>query len=113
MMLIMAFKKVPETLTDSILEKMHAPAKTDDPIITVDKLTEADGFMFGIPTRFGTMPGKLCTMYTNRICYNNAVLAQWRSFLDATGRLWASGALAGKFCGTFFSSASQHGYVKT
>ena len=60
------FQKVPETLSDSILEKMHAPAKTDDPIITVDKLTEADGFMFGIPTRFGTMPGNpftLCSVH--------------------------------------------------
>lgn len=62
-MLIMGIPKVPETLSDSILEKMHAPAKTDDPIITVDKLTEADGFMFGIPTRFGTMPGNLFAFY--------------------------------------------------
>ena len=35
--------------------------------------------------------------------------AQLKSFLDATGGLWASGALAGKFAGTFFSTASQHG----
>lgn len=35
--------------------------------------------------------------------------AQWKSFLDATGQLWASGALAGKFAGIFFSTASQHG----
>lgn len=32
-------------------------------------------------------------------------------FLDATGQLWAAGGLAGKFAGTFFSTASQHGYV--
>ena len=45
----------------------------------------------GVPTRFGTFP------------------AQMKSFLDATGALWATGALAGKFAGTFFSTASQHG----
>ncbi|KAI7886064.1 NAD(P)H:quinone oxidoreductase, type IV [Lichtheimia hyalospora FSU 10163] len=83
--------QVPETLSEDILEKMHAPPKSDDPVITVDKLKEADGFMLGIPTRFGSMP------------------AQWKSFLDATGQLWASGALAGKFAGIFFSTASQHG----
>jgi hypothetical protein len=27
--------------------------------------------------------------------------------LDATGKLWATGALSGKFAGTFFSTASQ------
>lgn len=37
------------------------------------------------------------------------MIAQWKSFLDATGQLWASGALAGKFAGIFFSTASQHG----
>lgn len=74
---------------------MHAPAKPDVPVITVDDLKEADGFLFGIPTRFGTMP------------------AQIKSFLDATGGLWANGTLAGKFAGTFFSTASQHGGQET
>ncbi|KAI8976921.1 NAD(P)H:quinone oxidoreductase, type IV [Pilobolus umbonatus] len=87
--------QVPETLSDEILTKMHAPPKPDVPIITVNDLTEADGVIFGIPTRFGTMP------------------AQIKSFLDATGGLWASGALAGKFAGTFFSTASQHGGQET
>lgn len=36
-----------------------------------------------------------------------------KSFLDATGALWATGALSGKFVGTFFSSASQHGGQET
>lgn len=51
--------------------------------------------LLGIPTRFGTLP------------------AQMKSFLDATGSHWATGALAGKFVGTFFSSASQHGGQET
>lgn len=86
---------VQETLSDDILQKMHAPAKPDLPIITVDQLTEADGIIFGIPTRFGTMP------------------AQLKALLDATGKLWATGALAGKFAGTFFCTASQHGGQET
>ncbi|KAI7857543.1 flavoprotein-like protein [Circinella umbellata] len=87
--------QVPETLDDAILEKMHAPAKPDVPIITADKLKEADGFLFGLPTRFGIFP------------------AQIKSFLDSTGGLWSTGALAGKFAGTFFSTASQHGGQET
>ncbi|KAI7896381.1 flavoprotein-like protein [Mucor mucedo] len=87
--------QVPETLPEEILVKMQAPPKPDVPVITVDDLSEADGFLFGVPTRFGTMP------------------AQIKSFLDATGGLWASGALAGKFAGTFFSTASQHGGQET
>jgi NAD(P)H dehydrogenase (quinone) len=33
--------------------------------------------------------------------------------LDATGKLWANGSLAGKFAGTFFCTASQHGGQET
>ncbi|KAI9020689.1 flavoprotein-like protein, partial [Phycomyces nitens] len=46
-------------------------------------------------TRFGTMP------------------AQIKTFLDATGQLWATGTLAGKFVGTFFSTAAQSGGQET
>jgi NAD(P)H dehydrogenase (quinone) len=87
--------QVPELLSDEILTKMHAPAKPDVPVITTAQLTEADGFLFGIPTRFGTMP------------------SQMKAFLDATGGLWASGGLAGKFAGTFFSTGCQHGGQET
>lgn len=86
---------VPETLSDEILTKMHAPPKPDVPVITVADLSDADGFLFGIPTRFGTMP------------------AQIKTFLDSTGGLWQSGALAGKFTGIFFSTAVQHGGQET
>ncbi|KAI9485328.1 MAG: flavoprotein-like protein [Benjaminiella poitrasii] len=87
--------QVPETLSDTILEKMHAPPKPDIPIINVDQLAEPDGIIFGLPTRFGTMP------------------SQMKTLLDASGALWAKGALAGKFAGTFFCTASQHGGQET
>jgi NAD(P)H dehydrogenase (quinone) len=34
---------------------------------------------------------------------------QMRQFLDATGQLWATGALVGKVSSVFTSSATQHG----
>ncbi|KAJ1932911.1 hypothetical protein EC988_009297, partial [Linderina pennispora] len=85
----------PETLSDEILGKMHAAPKPDIPVITTDKLTEADGFLFGFPTRFGNAP------------------AQVKAFFDATGGLWAKGALYGKAAGFFFSTGSQHGGQET
>ena len=45
--------QVAETLPDEVLGKMGAPPKKDHPIITPDKLTEYDGFMFGISGRYG------------------------------------------------------------
>ncbi|KAI9482104.1 hypothetical protein IWW42_000272 [Coemansia sp. RSA 1085] len=83
--------QIAETLSDEILAKMHAPPKADIPIINTSQLPEADGFLFGFPTRYGTMP------------------AQVKAFLDSTGGLWAKQALAGKPVGFFFSTASQHG----
>ncbi|KAK9663730.1 hypothetical protein K7432_018007 [Basidiobolus ranarum] len=87
--------QVPETLSDEILTKLHAPPKPDIPVITPAMLTEADGFFFGIPTRYGAMP------------------AQFQQFWDATGALWAQGALRNKFAATFFSTATQHGGQET
>ncbi|KAJ2957754.1 hypothetical protein NQZ79_g6610 [Umbelopsis isabellina] len=87
--------QVEETLSDEVLTKMQAPAKPDIPVITSQQLTEPDGIILGIPTRFGIFP------------------AQMKAFLDSTGKLWASGALSGKFVGTFFSTASQHGGQET
>lgn len=82
---------MPETLSPEVLKLVKAPPRPDIPIATLEQLTEADGVMFGFPTRYGGMP------------------AQMRAFVDGTGGLWAKGALHGKFAGTFFSTASQHG----
>lgn len=88
-------RRVPETLNDDILTKMGAldaaKAQAGIPAATVDDLAEADAILFGTPTRFGNMSG------------------QMRQFLDATGGLWAKGALVGKPGGVFTSSATQHG----
>jgi NAD(P)H dehydrogenase (quinone) len=83
--------QVAETLPQEVLTKMYAPPKPDYPVITPEQLTEFDAFLFGIPTRYGNFP------------------AQWKAFIDATGQLWATGALAGKYAGVFVSSAGHGG----
>jgi NAD(P)H dehydrogenase (quinone) len=88
-------RRVPETLPQEVLVKMgavEAQKKFENvPIATVDELAASDAVIFGTPTRFGNMCG------------------QMRQFLDATGGLWAKGALVGKVGSVFTSSATQHG----
>lgn len=88
-------RRVPETLPQEVLSKMGAleAQKTFShvPVCTVDELALSDAIIFGTPTRFGNMCG------------------QMRQFLDATGQLWAKGALVGKVGSVFTSSATQHG----
>ncbi len=88
-------RRVPETLHKDVLEKMGAvdaqQKMAQVPICSVEELATADAVIFGTPTRFGNMCG------------------QMRQFLDATGQLWAQGALVGKVGSVFTSSATQHG----
>jgi NAD(P)H dehydrogenase (quinone) len=88
-------RRVPETLPQEVLSKMGGleaqKAFSHVPVCTVDELALADAIIFGTPTRFGNMCG------------------QMRQFLDATGQLWARGALVGKIGSVFTSSATQHG----
>lgn len=87
--------QVPETLSEEVLTKMHAPAKPDYPIASAETLTQYDAFLFGIPTRFGNFP------------------AQFKAFWDTTGGLWAQGALHGKYAGVFVSTGTQGGGQET
>lgn len=87
--------QVPETLPDSVLEKMGAleakKAFAHIPVADPKKLAEADGLLFGTGTRFGSAS------------------AQLQAFFDSTGGLWQKGALVGKAGGVFVSTATQHG----
>lgn len=84
-------KRVPETLPPELQKQLGISEAKDVPVATVDELPGYDAVIFGTPTRFGNMT------------------AQMRAFLDATGGLWAKGALVGKAGSVFTSSATQHG----
>lgn len=84
--------QVPETLPSIILQKVKAPPKADDvPEISPEQLVEADGFLFGFPSRFGVMA------------------AQFKAFFDATHEIWEKQALAGKPAGIFWSTGFHGG----
>ncbi|KAL3820649.1 hypothetical protein ACJIZ3_006554 [Penstemon smallii] len=87
--------QVPETLPGEVLGKLGAPPKSEVPIITANELVDADGIIFGFPTRFGMMA------------------AQFKAFIDSTGGLWKTQALAGKPAGIFYSTGSQGGGQET
>lgn len=51
--------QVEETLSEDVLAKMHAPPKTSYPVLSDPKtLEQYDGFLFGIPTRYGNWPAQ-------------------------------------------------------
>jgi NAD(P)H dehydrogenase (quinone) len=62
---------------------------------TPEDLASADGLVLGSPTRFGNMAAPL------------------KHFLDGTGALWASGALAGRPAAVFTSTQTLHGGQET
>jgi NAD(P)H dehydrogenase (quinone) len=65
------------------------------PVCTLDDLRQADGIIFGSPTRYGNM------------------IAQMKSLIDSTGELWMKGELEGKPAGFFTSTATTHGGQET
>lgn len=82
-----------ETLPQEVLTRMHAPAKASEVPVLDDPATleQYDGFLFGVPTRYGRMP------------------AQWATFLDKCGKQWATGAFQGKMAGVFVSTGGSGG----
>jgi len=91
--------QVPELMTDEALEQAGAKEAravfAHIPTAVPEQLAQADGIIFGTPTRFGNMA------------------AQMRNFLDQTGPLWMEGALVGKPGSVFTSTGSQHGGQET
>jgi len=65
------------------------------PECTIEDLREADGVLFGSPTRYGNMT------------------AQMKALIDGTAQLWLSGGMEGKPAGVFTSTASTHGGQET
>jgi NAD(P)H dehydrogenase (quinone) len=64
--------QIPETLPEEVLARMYAPPKDASVPVLEDPTTleEYDGFLFGIPTRFGNMP------------------AQWKVRIATTGAIY-------------------------
>ena len=73
-----------------VLARQH-----DIPIATLDDLREAEGIIFGTPTRFGNM------------------CAQMKQYFDSAVDLWAQGVLEGKPAGVMVSTATTHGGQET
>ena len=65
------------------------------PVCTLDDLREADGVIFGSPTRYGNMT------------------AQMKQLIDSTASLWLKGEMEGKPAGVFTSTATTHGGQET
>jgi len=88
-------KQVPEILSAEIIAKMGATearqAFAHIPVASPEELADYDAIIFGAPTRYGM------------------IAAQMKAFLDATGGLWAKGALIGKLGSVFTSTGTQHG----
>ncbi|KAJ7944331.1 putative Minor allergen Alt a [Quillaja saponaria] len=63
--------------------------------ITAAELVEADGLLFGFPTRYGCMA------------------AQMKALFDSTGQLWKEQKLSGKPAGFFVSTGTQGGGQET
>ncbi len=93
-------KQVQELVPKEIYEKNPPVMKAKEmqenvPLAVMEDLIEADGVIFGSPTRFGNM------------------CAQLRQYLDMTGPLWAKGQLIGKPAGVFCSTSTAHGGQET
>jgi NAD(P)H dehydrogenase (quinone) len=87
-------RTVPAVTAESDAPARPVPA-SGAPYATLADLTETQGLVLGSPTRFGNMAAPL------------------KHFLDGTGSLWLSGALAGKPAGVFTSTQTLHGGQET
>ncbi len=88
--------KVKETVSEVVTDKnegwkKNIEATRDVAEATTADLEWADAIVFGTPTRYG------------------GAASQVRAFIDATGGLWAKGALIDKIGSSFTSAATLHG----
>jgi NAD(P)H dehydrogenase (quinone) len=89
------FDEVEKVIAGNDYLKQVRERQRDIPVCTLDDLREADGMLFGSPTRFGNMT------------------AQMKQLFDSAGSLWLKGELEGKPAGVFTSTASTHGGQET
>ena len=89
------FEEVIKKTADNKFIVQIREQQTDIPVCTLDDLKEADGVIFGSPTRYGNMT------------------AQMKQLIDSTASLWMKGELEGKPAGVFTSTGSTHGGQET
>lgn len=85
------FDEVVESLKKSEHHRKVWEQEKDIPVCTPQDFREADGVLFGTPTRFGNM------------------CAQMKRLIDNLGELWFKGEMEGKPAGVFVSTATTHG----
>jgi NAD(P)H dehydrogenase (quinone) len=85
----------PATFAQNPAWSANYEATKELPVATGDDIVWADAVIFGSPTRFGSPS------------------AQFRTFIDSLGGLWAKGALADKVYAGFTSSQTLHGGQET
>ena len=90
-----SLKRVPETLSEEVIQKMGGKLDQSAPVAKADELPDYDAIIVGTPTRFGNMT------------------AQMRAFWDQTGGLWVKGALIGKVGSVFTSTGTGGGNEST
>ena len=92
-------QEFPDTVQHMEAEKGYSyqvyQSQASVPECTLDDLRQADGFVFGSPTRYGNMT------------------AQMKNLIDSTAQLWLTGQMEGKPAGVFTSTASTHGGQET
>jgi NAD(P)H dehydrogenase (quinone) len=92
---VQEFEVVEQATADNEFAQQIREQQKDIPVCTVDDLREADGVIFGSPTRYGNMT------------------AQMKQLIDSTASLWLKGEMEGKPAGVFTATASTHGGQET
>ena len=89
------FEAVDKIIDKNEFARQIREQQKDVPVCTLDDLREAEGIIFGTPTRYGNMA------------------AQMKQLIDSTADLWLKGELEGKPAGIFVSTATAHGGQET
>ncbi len=92
---IQEFDSVEKIIDGNDYMRQVRDRQRDIPVCTLDDLREADGILFGSPTRFGNMT------------------AQMKQLFDSAASLWLKGEMEGKPAGVFTSTGTTHGGQET
>lgn len=88
--------RVPELLSSEDLKYYKVdPVLEKFSVASPDTFAEYDGYIFGYPTRFGTIPSQMSNLLHN------------------TSKIWIGGKMVGKLGAAFTSTSSQHGGQET